>query len=292
MVNLVWGRPGAMSVEPVGNLPLYHFLPRADAFCIGTAGCPLDCSFCRTHELARTMPLDMQFMLMPPEKVVFAARENKCRVIAFTFNDPTACAEYMMDVSEAAARADIRTVAVTSGFITRFAIRDVYRHVQAAVVDLKSFDPAFYRDHCRGQLSDVLQAIVEMAELGIHIELVTTIIPGMNDSARSIRSEAAWIRDSLGMDTPLHLNAFTPAYRLSNVRKTTLESLESLAREALGESLRYVYIADQKSPRIHSYCHKCGNRVVGREGGYAKSVDLRSGAVCPACEAQLPFVLW
>ncbi|HOD00874.1 MAG TPA: radical SAM protein, partial [Myxococcota bacterium] len=113
MVNLVWGRPGAMSVEPVGNLPLYHFLPRADAFCIGTAGCPLDCSFCRTHELARTMPLDMQFMLMPPEKVVFAARENKCRVIAFTFNDPTACAEYMMDVSEAAARADIRTVAVS-----------------------------------------------------------------------------------------------------------------------------------------------------------------------------------
>lgn len=290
LFTTIWGRPGAMTIDPIEKMPLFHFHPQTDTFAIGTAGCNLDCSFCHVHELAHSMPTDLEQIEMTPEKIVYAAQANKCRSISFTFNEPTVCAEYMMNVSETAARGDLKSVAVTNGFITRSAIREVFRHVGAVSVELKGFDPTFYREQCHGTLTDVLHSIVEMAELGIHVEITTPIIPGMNDSARSIRTEASWIRDSLGMDTPLHLTAFTPAYRLAHVQKTPVALIENLAQVAMGENLRYVYAGGVKSALNNTKCHKCGKVVVERDGFHVKSLKLVSGNLCPACGAHLPFI--
>jgi len=290
LFTTVWGRPGAMSVDRIETHGIFHFQPDTDVFSIGTAGCNLDCSFCPTHELANTRPPDIDYLEMGPEKIWYAAKANKCRVICFDTAEPAVNAEYLMVVSEEAARADLRTVAVTNGFITRSAIRDVFRHIAAVSIELKGFDPTFYREQCRGTLTDVLHAIVEMAELGIHVEIQTPVIPGLNDSARSMRTQASWIRDSLGMDTPLHLTTFKPVHRLVGVAQTPVALMEKLAQVAKAENLRFVYVDGARSDMNNTCCHKCGKIVVERDGSRVKSNRLVSGNLCPACGATLPFI--
>lgn len=290
LFTTVWGRPGSISVGRIETHNVFHFHPDAEVFSIGTAGCNLDCSFCPNHELAHSRPPDIDYLEMGPEKIWYAAKANKCRIICFDAAEPAINAEYMMVVSEQAARADLRTVAVTNGFITRSTIRDVFRHVAAVSVELKGFDPTFYREHCRGTLTDVLHSIVEMAELGIHVEIQTPVIPAINDSPRSIRTQASWIRDSLGMDTPLHLTAFKPVHRLAGVARTPVALMESLARVAKAESLRFVYVDGAESGMNSTACHKCGKVVIERGGFRVKANHLVSGNLCPACGAVLPFI--
>jgi len=291
LYTTVWGRPGEISVGPIEERLLFHYLPGSRVFSMGTPGCNMDCSFCPCHELARSEAPDMVQLEMGPDRIVDAAQSNRCRAIAFAFNEPVVYAEYLMEISAAASRADIRSVAVTNGFITRSAIRDVFRHVSAAIVEIKAFDPTFYREQCRATLTDVLHATVEMAELDIHIELATTIIPGLNDSDRAMRTQASWIRDSLGMDTPLHLKVFKPVYRLANVRETQLNTLERLAEVARAENLRYVYVDGVKSAWNNSRCHRCGSPLIERDGHEISSIRFEADCLCPGCGTALPFVL-
>lgn len=292
LYSTVWGRPGAISVDPIEKKPLYHFLPGSDTFSIGTAGCNLDCAFCQNHELVCSLPGQMPFISMEPDKLVARARSNNCRSIAFTYNEPTVFAEYMMAVAETAARSELKCIAVTNGYISRNVIRDVYRNIHAANVDLKSFEPSFYREYCKGRLEDVMRAIVEMAELGIHLELTTLIIPDLNDRPEVMRAQAAWIRDSIGMDTPLHLTAFFPTHRMTKLRPTSVQTLEDLAQVASEEGLRHVYVGNTKSRFNNTKCHKCGRVLIEREGLHATAISLTPRGDCPSCGTELAAVLF
>jgi pyruvate formate lyase activating enzyme len=280
-----------MDVDPVEKKPLYHFLPGSDVFSIGTAGCNLDCNFCQNHALTHSSPDDLPQRVLDPEHIVAAAKANECRSIAFTYNEPTVFAEYMMDVADAAVAAGVHTIAVTNGFITRAAVRDVYRKINAANVDIKSFDGSFYREYCKGSLTAVLNAIVAMADINMHIEITTMVIPGINDTEKLITNEALWIRDNLGMDTPLHLTAFHPAHKLTGSPRTPVSLLEDLAVIARAEGLRYVYVGNAESESNHTWCPKCKRRLVERRGLEMVSMDLTADGTCPGCGAEIPIIL-
>ena len=46
------------------------------------------------------------------------------------------------------------------------------------------------------------------------VELVTNVIPGVNDAEDTLEAIAAWIARDLGPDTPWHLTRFHPAYQM------------------------------------------------------------------------------
>ncbi len=46
-----------------------------------------------------------------------AARELGCHSVAFTYNDPVIFMEYAIDVAQACREVDVKTVAVTAGYI-------------------------------------------------------------------------------------------------------------------------------------------------------------------------------
>ncbi|MCK5879402.1 MAG: hypothetical protein KAH24_06470, partial [Holophagae bacterium] len=106
-----------------------------------------------------------------------------------------------------------------------------------------------------------------------------------------MRAQAAWIRDSLGMDTPLHLSAFFPSHRLTKIRPTPLDTLETLAGVARDEGLRYVYVANSKSHFNHTRCRHCGKTLIERDGVTTTAIWLTSQGTCPACGTKLPAVL-
>ena len=86
---------------------------------------------------------------MPPERVVEEALAHRADSIAYTYVEPTVFLEYALDTARLARRAGLRNLFITDGYATPEAIALLAPVIDAANVDLKSFDDAFYRQALR-----------------------------------------------------------------------------------------------------------------------------------------------
>src|SRR5262245_13647354 len=145
VVLTTWGRSSGFCVDPIEKKPLNHFLPGTAVLSFGTAGCNLACRFCQNWDISKSRELDTLADQADPETIAHAARALGCRSVAFTYNDPVVFLEYAVDVAEACHALGIRTVAVTAGYVCADPRRELFRHMDAVNVDLKSFDEEFYR---------------------------------------------------------------------------------------------------------------------------------------------------
>ena len=132
------------------------------------------------------------------------------------------------------------TCYVTNGYITEEALREPPRCFRAFRVDIKSFSDDFYRKVCGAHLQPVLDAAVLARELGMHIETVTLVIPGMNDSMEEQEALIRWVIEHLGPDTPMHFSAFHPDYRMTDRGATPVALLEKICSRAKELGLRSV----------------------------------------------------
>ncbi len=263
LVLAAWGRPTALHVDPIEKKPLFHYLPGSTSLSLGTVGCSLACRFCQNWTLSRGRETSGD-LILTPERLVALAMHHGSPSISFTYNEPTILAEYVLDTAEVARPRGIGIVLVTNGYITREAARVLYPHVDAANVDLKAFSDEFYRKQCSGRLTPVLDALVEARAAGVHVEVTTLLIPGLNTDAADLRAEAAWIRDHLGADTPLHFSAFHPDYRMMDRPRTPPETLRLARTVALEAGLKYVYEGNVESDGSHTLCPSCGRWLIRR----------------------------
>jgi len=178
---------------------------------------------------------------------------------------------------------------VTNGYVTREALPELYRDVDAANVDLKSFDDAFYREHCGGTVGAVLGALEALRGLGVFLEVTTLVIPGLNDTPEEMRREAAWIRDHLGPETPLHLSAFHPDHRMRDRPPTPRTTLGILREAALAEGLAFVYEGNVAGGTSTTFCPGCGRAVIDRAWFSVTRMDLTAGR-CRHCGRRLPGI--
>jgi pyruvate formate lyase activating enzyme len=50
----------------------------------------------------------------------------------------------------------------------------------------------------------------------MHIETVTLVIPGVNDTMEEMESLIRWVVEHLGPATPMHFTAFHPDYKMTD----------------------------------------------------------------------------
>ena len=137
--TLAYGNPCAVHVDPIEKKPLYHFLPTTAAFSIAVAGCNLRCLYCQNFSISQVQPEQTQNYDLMPENVVGSAVHNRCSSIAYTYSEPSAFYEYMLDTSRIAKENNIRNLWVTNGYLNEKPLRDLCKVLDAANVDLKSF---------------------------------------------------------------------------------------------------------------------------------------------------------
>mgnify|MGYP001327242984 CR=1 FL=1 len=206
---------GALAVDPIEKKPLFHFYPGTPILSLGTPGCCLACRFCQNWELSRAQVEPLRELPLSPEEVVSLARREGCPAVAFTYSEPLVVAEWVMDVARACREAGLRTVAVTSGYVTDHARADFFGLMDATNVDLKGFTEDFYLRFCGAKLQPVLETLQYLATTGATwLEVTTLLIPGVNDAPKDLEAQFAWHARTLGVGTPLHLSAFHPAYRM------------------------------------------------------------------------------
>jgi pyruvate formate lyase activating enzyme len=285
LVSLVHGAVVAIGVDPIEKKPLYHVAPGSTAYSIATAGCPFHCVFCQNWEIAQAprLGIDVPARRMPPARVVEEALAHHADSIAYTYVEPTVFLEYALDTARLARRAGLRNLFITDGYATPEAIGLLAAVIDAANVDLKAFDDAFYRKLCGARLAHVLEAIVAMHRAGIWLELTTLIIPGRNDDDAELRSLTKWIVDTLGPETPWHVSRFFPAYRMLDVPPTPLAALRRAAELGHEAGLVHVYVGNAPELGLEdTHCAGCDTTLIERTG-YRVRNHLTADGGCPGC---------
>jgi pyruvate formate lyase activating enzyme len=285
VVLTTYGRSSGFCIDPVEKKPLNHFYPGTPVLSFGTAGCNLACKFCQNWDISKSRQMDRLSDETSPETIARAAEATGCRSVAFTYNDPVIFLEYAVDVARACHERGIATVAVTAGEICPEPRREFFAHMDAANVDLKAFTPDFYRRLCKGDLDTVLDTLVYLKhETDVWFEITTLIIPGENDSVAEIEAECRWILDHLGPDVPLHFSAFHPDFMMRDTPATPPSTLTRSREIALAAGLRYVYTGNVHDEAGGStYCHRCGERVIGRDWYVMTAWHLDDRGCCASC---------
>ncbi len=153
VVLTTFGRSSGYCIDPIEKKPLNHFLPGTPVLSFGTAGCNLTCRFCQNWDISKSRELDTLADETPPERIARAAHALGCRSVAFTYNDPVIFLEYAIATAQACHALGVRAVAVTAGYVEDEPRRELFRHMDAANVDLKGFSDAFYRKVCGARLA-------------------------------------------------------------------------------------------------------------------------------------------
>lgn len=282
-----YGRISSSAVDPVEKKPLYHFRPGSRVFSIGFTGCNLVCPFCQNWSISQAPDAPSEYV--SPEDAVRAARASRCSLIAYTYSEPLVHIEYVLDCMRAAHKAGLENVLVTNGHALEDPAREVLDLTDAANVDLKTWDPVWYRIELGGDLETVRRFLTLAAER-THLEVTTLVVPGGSDSEEGIRGIAGFI-SSLSPDIPLHLSAYHPQFNYDKppTPKSLLERLARIARERL----KYVYLGNVPGAD-NSFCPECGAVLVRREGYRVSTENLRgrgrTAAECAVCGSPVPIL--
>lgn len=283
-----YGRSSGFCVDPVEKKPLNHFLPGTPILSFGTAGCNLTCAFCQNWSISKSRETDTLADEASPERIARAAKELGCSSVAFTYNDPVIFMEYAIDIAKACHAIGIRSVAVTAGYMCAEPRRAFYRHMDAANVDLKGFTERFYKRVCGGSLENVQETLLHVKhETSVWLEITTLLIPGENDGPAELDALTRWVAEKLGPDTPLHFTAFHPDYRMLDKPPTPPATLTQARAIGLRNGLRYVYTGNVHDESGGStYCHACGNLLIGRDWYEITAWNLSEHGCCTKCGAR------
>jgi pyruvate formate lyase activating enzyme len=287
IVLTTYGRSSGFCVDPIEKKPLNHFLPGTPVLSFGTAGCNLSCRFCQNWDISKSREFDTLSDAASPEEIARAAKAHGCRSIAYTYNDPVIFLEYAVDVAQACRELDLKSVAVTAGYVCDEPRREFFGSMDAANIDLKAFSDDFYRKVCGGRLDPVLETLRYLKhETEVWFEITTLLIPGENDSEAEIHAASRWISENLGPDVPWHFTAFHPDYRMLDRDRTPADALRRARETARSHGIRYVYTGNVRDRTGGStFCHECGERLIERDGYLLNQWSLSADGCCRGCGA-------
>jgi len=264
LFSLVYARPCSVQVDPIEKKPLYHFMPGAKAFSIATIGCNFSCGFCQNWQISKAEAANIasQYDELNPEQAVELCEESKCKIISYTYTEPTIFYEYMLDIARIAKKRNIKNTIVSNGYINEKPLRKLCKFIEGANIDLKGFTDEFYRKTCQGRLEPVLKTLKVLREEGVWLEITNLIVPGLNDDLKKIEEMCQWIAKELGREVPLHFSRFHPDYKMTDGQATPMETLEK-AKQIAEKYLDYVYIGNVDG-ESNTVCPNCKSVVIRR----------------------------
>ena len=236
-----YGRLTALALDPIEKKPLHYFHPGHAILSVGSYGCNLACPFCQNADIAAAdaaIPTEN----VEPAHLVALAQELSAAPhgnlgVAFTYNEPLISYEYIMDCAPLLHAAGLAVVLVTNGTICAEPLARLLPHVDAMNIDLKGWREDFYR-RLGGDLMTVRETITHAVRAGVHVEVTTLIIPGMNDSPADMDAEARWLA-ALSPNLPLHISRYFPRHRL-HTPPTPIATIDALTAVA-ARHLRHVH---------------------------------------------------
>jgi pyruvate formate lyase activating enzyme len=223
------------------------------------------------------------------EESVAKAKAAGCIGISWTFNEPTLWFEYTLDSAKCAKSRGLFTNYVTNGYMTEEALDTIAPFLDVYRVDIKGFSEKTYQriGHLKGYRK-ILETTRKAKEHEMHVEVVTNIIPRINDDEKELRDIASWIKDTIGPEIPWHVTRFYPHLELSHLPPTPLAVLERAWSIGKEEGLWYVYVGNVPGHKgENTYCHICGELLIERYVFDIVTNKIKGGK-CSHCGATIP----
>jgi pyruvate formate lyase activating enzyme len=295
LFSLNYALVSSLAADPIEKKPLFHFHPGTICLSLGTLGCNFQCKHCQNWQISTADSSDLlkECREITPETEIKLAGQYGCRGIAWTYNEPAIWFEYTLDSARLARENDLYTVYVTNGFATPEALDEIGPYLDAWRVDIKGFSDEFYKELAGvprwREILDVTRRAKD--KWNMHVEVVTNIIPTMNDDNEQLNGIAGWIRDNLGELTPWHVTRFYPNHEMMHLPQTPIETIERACDIGHQAGLKFVYAGNVPGhDSENTRCYSCGKLNVARHG-YRTEVTGLDGPKCKYCGTDLNFTL-
>jgi pyruvate formate lyase activating enzyme len=279
-----WGYVSSLALDPIEKKPFFHALPGSSAMSFGMLGCDYHCSFCQnwiTSQTLRDPHAVSSIQEISPEDIVSIAYENKAQVVTSTYNEPLITSEWAVEVFKIAKRYQLVTSYVSNGNGTPEVIEYLQPWLDLFKIDLKGFNDKKYRE-LGGVLQNVLDTIKLAYEKKFWVEIVTLIVPGMNDSEGELKEIAGFIK-SVSADIPWHVTAFHSDYKMARVERTPIKTVIRAAEIGIESGLKFVYAGNVPGGRFeNTYCPSCNTLLIERSGFRVLKNILKDGC-CSKC---------
>jgi len=292
-----WGYVAALQCDPTEKKPFYHLLPGSDTLTFGMLGCDFHCSYCQNWISSQALrdPLSDQagryVRAITPQELVQVGVRLGAQVVASSYNEPLITSEWAAAIFSRAKAAGLRCAFVSNGNATPEVLDYLAPYLSAYKVDLKCMRDQTYR-RLGGVLENVLGTIRMAYERGLWVEVVTLIVPGLNDSSDELMDAARYIR-SVSADIPWHVTAFHPDYKMQSGTRTTADTLLRAAEIGQEAGLNYVYAGNLPGgadPYEHTFCPRCQHVLIRRYGYVIIDYNLSADGTCPECGLEIPGI--
>ena len=287
------GYTAGVALDPIEKKPFFHALPGSAALSFGMLGCDYHCAYCQnwvTSQALRDPEAGSRIEHTTAARLVDLALAHGARVVTSTYNEPLITAEWAVEVFRAARAAGLKTSFVSNGNATPEVLEFLRPHLDFYKVDLKSFRPGTYR-RLGGTLEAVLETIRSLHRMRVWTEVVTLLVPDLNDSDEEVREMAEFIA-SVSRDIPWHVTAFHGDYRMTEPARTTARALVHAAGIGRAAGLHFVYAGNlpgMTDGNEDTRCLSCGTMLIRRTGFHVAENLLEHGS-CPQCHADIPGV--
>ncbi|MFC1496487.1 AmmeMemoRadiSam system radical SAM enzyme [Candidatus Margulisiibacteriota bacterium] len=285
--SLIYGVVSSLALDPIEKKPLFHFHPGSQVLSIGTYGCNMLCGHCQNWQISHAdySKAVLSERIILPQQLIESALEKRAQGIAWTYNEPSIWFEYTLESARLAKQNNLFTVYVTNGYINKLALNDIGPYLDAFRVDIKGFSEDTYKKLCK---IPHYQRILEVAEhakkmWNMHVEVVTNIVPTVNDDDKQLMGIAYWIKKYLGEDTPWHVTRFMPYLDYKDLSPTPVATLEKARQIGMEAGLHYIYIGNVPGHTgENTYCFNCKRLIVERIGYNITKNHISSGK-CGFC---------
>jgi len=300
----------SICIDPIEKKPFFHFLPGASAFSIGVFGCNFSCKYCQNWEISQISEVSSKLLDeslkcedVSPENVVEDAKKSGCKVIAYTYTEPTIAGEYFEKIGKLAKKEGLKNVFVTNGFMN-------LDRVDVSWIDGFSFDikgdEKFYEKVVgvkREAFEIILNNIKKLREKNKWVEVETLLVPGDlfftkdvkgpfhfselgNTDEKQLKKIAEGLV-SIDKNIPWHILAFYPCYKMCDHKPTSRIDIENAIKIGKKAGLKYVY-AGNVGQGEETFCSKCNKKLIERRAFSTRSKIV--DGCCPFCREKIAGV--
>lgn len=244
LYSLVYGRPCAITDDPIEKKPLAEWHPGSRCLSLACTGCNLSCPNCQNYSISQVSPNDVDCYDCPPDGLVTLAKRYHLPTIAYTYTEPLTWFEYVYDTARLAHESGLYNVLVSAGYVNEGPLRMLAPYIDAANIDLKSFSDDTYLRFNRASLAPVLRSLLILRECKVHLEITILLIPGINTNGAMLHEMFHWLTDNGLASCPLHISRFFPAYKMRDAVPTPVADMRKAEDIARAEGLRQVYLGN------------------------------------------------
>jgi pyruvate formate lyase activating enzyme len=296
-LRVPWGYVAGLQADPIEKKPFFHILPGSDALTFGMLGCDFHCSFCQnwvSSQALREPASDVSLAYIrriSAEQIVEAGKKAGASVIASSYNEPLITSEWAVEIFQLANQAGMKCVYVSNGNATPEVLEYLRPHIVGYKIDLKTMQDRQYR-RLGGVLQNVLDTIRMAHESELWVEVVTLVVPGLNDSNEELMDAARFIF-SVSPDIPWHVTAYHPDFKMRDPNPTPAATLLRAAEIGQEAGLNYVYagnLPQRVNQYENTYCPKCRTMLIQRSSYVILQYNLTSQGTCPECNTPIPGI--